>query len=1435
MLGVERVGPEDGFFDLGGHSLLATRLVSRVREVFAVELALQEVFAQPTVADLARNLESALGSGRGVQLPPLRRVPRDGALPLSFAQQRLWFLDRLEPGGIAYNLATAVRLVGALDRGAFARALAEVVRRHESLRTTFDLALGDPVQVIGNGEREALPLLDLGGLAEPARQIETARLSREGARLPFDLAAGPLFRAALVAAGQEEHLFLLAMHHIVSDAWSLEVLTREISVLYASFRQGAASPLPELAIQYADFAAWQRSRLSGEVLASEIAFWRELLAGVPPLLELPGDRPRPSLKASAGAIRSFALSPDLVEALQVFSRQQGATLFMTLLAVFQALLSRHSGQRRLAIGTPIAGRAHLASEDLIGLFVNTLVLPGDLSGEPSFAAHLGRTRRTTIRAFAHQDLPFEKLVEELQPERDLSRTPLFQVMLALQNTPVAPLAAPGLLLEPVAVEPGSEKFDLTLSLAERAGRLAGALSYRTDLFDETTIARLLRHFEVLLRAALESPESPLSRLPLLTPGERHELRVEWNDTRRAEPAAAHPLPRLFAAQAARTPAAAALVGAAETLDYRELDGRANRLARHLRRRGVGPGARVGVLLERSPEMVVALLGVLAAGGAYVPLDPADPRPRLAFVAADARIDLLLTRQGLAADLAPAADRLLLLDAAAAEISRENPAALPLAVDGDDLAYVIYTSGSTGTPKGVQIPHRALVNFLLSMGERLGIGPADRLVAVTTPSFDIAALELFLPLLVGGCVVVATREETRDGRLLADRLAATRATVLQATPATWRLLLEAGWTGQPGLQALCGGEALPRSLAARLLDGGEALWNLYGPTETTVWSTVSRVGAGDGAVDLGRPIANTAAHLLDFDLEPLPIGVEGDLYLGGAGLSWGYLGRPDLTAERFIPDPFADGPGGRLYRTGDRARHLPGGALDFRGRSDHQVKVQGFRIEPGEVEAALVALPAVREAAVVARGEGEDRHLAAFMVPEPGQVPAAAELREALAGQLPRHMVPGTFTLLKELPQTPNGKVDRQALVVSAPGRAAARPYARPRSVTELELVQLWEELLSARPIGIDDSFFELGGHSLLSVRLMMRIKSRWGRDLPLSTLFAAPTVRGLARRLERQGSGRAWSPLVAIHPRGSRPPLFFVHPIGGEVLCFYHLAQHLGADQPFFGFQATPLSVGGSALGASIEAMASEYVAALRSVRPRGPYRLGGWSFGGLVAFEMAQQLERAGERISLLTLLDTPVPLGRAATALDSAALVSALAREQARQNGRDLALTAEELRGLPLAEQLETVLARLGDLRAVEDSEIDVPTLVRLIDGHRARHHAFESYRPRPYPGRIVLFRPYEIDPEHLRQASAEELRQIEDPTLGWGSLAGEIRVQHVPGYHETLALPPHVAELASALRGWLDEADRSAGASPAAGPPAVAAPPTPLAATAAAGSRR
>jgi amino acid adenylation domain-containing protein len=1256
VLGVDAVGAGSDFFELGGHSLLATQAVSRVRAVFGVELPLRAVFESPVLREQARRIGELRAAGGGAPMGPIPRADRSAPLPLSFAQERLWFIDQLDPGSAAYNVPLALGLHGALDAAALERALGEVVHRHEPLRTVFAQEGDAPVQVVRPFDGFHLPLTDLAALREDEREAETERILADEARRPFDLAAGPVLRARLLRLGANEHVLALVLHHVATDAWSAGVLFRELAALYDSFRQGEEAPLADLPVRYADFAAWQRGWLAGESLERQTAYWRRRLAGAPAVLDLPADRPRPAVQDTAGALLPFDLPAEAVAGARALARSEGATPFMVLLAAFAALAYRLTGEEDVVVGTPIANRTRPELEGLVGFFDNTLALRTDVSGDPGFRALLRRVREATLEAYAHQDVPFEKLVDELKTERSLSHPPVFQVMLTLQNAPTT-AAAPslgGVEVRPQPVDAGTSRFDLTLILSETGGGgIGGWAEYATALFDPATVERMTRHLGALLARAVDAPDAPLSTLDFLSAAERDEVLRACNATDRPRPAAT--VHALVSAQAARTPDAVAVEFRGERTTYAELDAAANRLAHRLRRMGVGPDARVAVAMERSAEMVIATLAILKAGGAYVAVDPAYPAERVAYMLADARAAVVVTTRDLAARLPAVPAAVLAVDAERDAIAREPSADPGVAVDPDNLLYVLYTSGSTGRPKGAALPHRAGANVVRLQLERWAGEPPARTLQFASLSFDVSFQEMYCTWASGATLVLVDDDTRRDGEALLAYLREHRVERLFLPFAALQNLAETAGDGGEGTGDRGQGTGDAAELAARLADlrevitAGEALRatpqlraffranprarleNHYGPSETHLISAHPVAGdpeAWPALPPIGAPVDNTRLYVLDARMNPVPFGVPGELYAAGDGVARGYLDRPALTAEKFLPDPFG-APGARLYRTGDRVRwtkterasvrecvsasdsrdtplssetqrthaltHSRTSVLEYLGRTDFQVKIRGFRVEPGEVEAALAAHPAVLQAAVVARGEGAARRLCAYVVPAAGAAVEAAELRAFLTGRLPEHMVPSAWRVMDALPLTPSGKVDRRSL--PEPDAAPAGGRVPPRTADERTVADAWEAVLGVSP-GAHDNFFDLGGHSLRATQVMARVRRAFGVELPLRALFEAPTVAGLAERAaaaRREGRAVELPPLTPGE-RGDATPLSFAQ----QRFWFLERMGTAGAayNMPMVHRLSGPLDV--AALGVALDGLVARHEALRTTFRFRG-------------------------------------------------------------------------------------------------------------------------------------------------------------------------------------------------------------------------------------------
>ncbi len=1384
----QKIDPDRPFTELGFDSLMAVELGAAVKVDLGIKVPVVAILQGTSSAELAERLLEQLAfdapaaartNDAEQAAVPAAPTAQTEEYPLSFEQQRFWYLDRLNPGTAAYNIAVATRLSGMLDVAALEQSLSELLRRHEMLRATIREVDGAPLQQFAPPPPATLPLVDLALVPAAEREIELGRLTTEEIQRPFDLGQGPLMRVTLFRLTEEEHVILLIVHHIAADAWAMNLLVRELAALYDAFSSKRSSPLPAPPSRYVEHIQ-QQAQWDEAMIDTQLAYWKRQLADAPAGLGLPATQASPGAGDMRGGHRWFALSAELSDALRAFSRREGVTLFMTLLAAYQTLLHRYFGNEDICVATAASSRAQRGSDAVVGCFMNTLVLRSDLSGKPSFRGLLQQVKRTTLQAFEHQDVPFDRVVEALQPERDAGRNPLFQAMLVLHNARVPELRVAGLDLQPLDVESGTAATELML-LLDDGERISGTLEYNADRFDVATMDWMIAHLRNLLEAAVADPEQPLSRLPLYSGPERDQVLIQWNDTT-ADLGDDTCLHRLIEAQVDRSPDAPAVVFGDTRVSYRELDRRANQIARRLRKLGVEPGVVVGVWIPRSPETVIAALGVIKAGGAYLPLDPLEPAARLGGLIADAGAQILLTRQPLPDGMAAHDAIVVDLDADRALIAGE-PDDRPSGVTvPDDLAYIIYTSGTTGLPKGVMVPHRAICNQVRWRQQAFPLTKEDAVLQRTPLGFDPAIWELFGPLSTGARLVLPPPGVEHDGAELLQVIKEQQVTTLQVVPALLEVLLEL-----PGIddcrclkRVFCGGEllsaGLQRRCRARL---PAALHHLYGPAEAGIDATHWACEDDDDTarVPIGRPIANARAYVLDEELQPKPVGAPGELYLGGAGLAHGYRNQPELTMERFVPDPFVAGQ--RMYRTGDLARWRPDGTLDFLGRTDRQVKIRGRRVEPEEIEALLARHPAVREAAVIPQcaGDGE-LQLQAFVVTE---APATAgNLREYLAARLPAQMVPSTITLLDALPRAAGGKVDRARLTVDT-ARERINPSIAPRDAVELQLLRIWETFFPGRNIGVTDDFFALGGHSLMAMRVIARIQRAFSRDIPVSSLIQGRTIEQLACML-RKASDAPVSPMVTIHSQGDRQPLFLIHAVTGTVYCYVELAHLLGADRPVYGLQAAGLVDG--APDRRIEDMAARYIAELKRVQPQGPYLLGGWSMGGVIAFEMARQLEQSGETVSLLAMLDAPAS---AATRYDARDALAQFVEHLGLPTG-----AVEKFQRLDPQAQLRAVLEQ-AQRSGLAPPDLELSELRRQLEVFTHNIRAMHDYTPAPYAGRITLF-------------EAEESAAGANPhEFGWDRLAdGGVARYVVPGNHHTLLRQPHVAKVARQLATWLEESD-------------------------------
>jgi len=1317
----------------------------------------------------------------------------DTIVPASLAQQRFWLLEQLGQGSGAFNIPIRWLLKGQIKPELMEQAFNELMRRHDILRTTLIQVEGQPMQRIAPSLNIKVPVTDLTGLPEDKRGLEADRLCREHGERPFELSALPLLRAALIRTEEQECILHVTAHHIVADGWAVGLLAKEIGDIYDAYVRGLSSSLPDPEMQYADYAAWQRELLQSDGIKTQNQYWLDKFRNHTPFEVMP-DKPRPASQTTNGDVVSIQLPRRITDAVQEVSRKNGNTFFITACAAFLTLLYRYTGQEDITIGTQFSGRNQVEHEQIIGLFLNTLPLRNDLSGNPAFPQLLERVQEVVLQALAHQDTPFEHLVEIINPKRDLSRNPLFQVNFMLQRSLVTSRDYDTFSLLDVPSRPAGAMYDLNCLMVERPDGWRASIQFNTDLFEAQTATRLLHHFEGLLGEIGKNAERRISEFPFLT-DEENTLLERWNDTAESQPVQKS-VHALFEVQADRMPKAVAVVSGREECTYFELERRANQLAHYLLGLGIQPGDRVGICVERSVSMMVGLLGILKAGANYIPLDPAYPAARLSQMMEDSQAPALITQERLRTTIPPNNARVVCLDSESSRISRESTERPRVEISGEHLAYLIYTSGSTGTPKGVQVPHRAVVNLLSSMRRVPGIEREDILVAVTTLSFDIAALELFLPLTVGARLVIATREQAVDGSELLDVLRRSRATIMQATPTTWQMLLEVGWGGNPRVKMLCGGEALPRGLANQLLTVGGELWNMYGPTETTIWSSVGQVSRGTGTVPIGPPIANTQFHVLDANLQQVPIGAPGELHIGGTGVAHGYLNRPELNREKFVPDSISGQKGSRLYRTGDLMRWKKNGELEFLGRTDHQVKIRGFRIETGEIEATIVRHPGVKEAAVVAREDGgRSKCLVAYVVASglgAGQVLAVPQdLRAELQKQLPEYMQPSAFVCLDALPRTPNGKVDRSALPALDLTEIAKASYVAPANETEQRVLAIWEKVLGISTISTTENFFDVGGHSLLATQLLARIDQSFAKKLPLAALFQSPTIQQMSGLLTGKAGSQPIPGVATIQPRGSRTPIFCLH----GVPSMRNLALELGLDQPFFSVnipnpaELTPPY--------SVEKLAALHIKTIRKVQPEGPYFLVGWCREGLLAYEVAQQLRAQRERVDLVAMFDTWIPR-----------YLSRFSNGEARRARRSfeiarVGLHAQKLQQMGLREvagylweQLSQVLGdRFRHFRWWAQYRLETGVGSAVAGRQRSQDEilllAVASYRPKAYGGPVILFR-----------SDKYRTWKYWDRALGWSHLLSGLTVHEVPGIHDSMLTGPQLPSIARAITSIMDE---------------------------------
>ncbi|MCW5617760.1 MAG: amino acid adenylation domain-containing protein [Nitrosomonas sp.] len=1251
VLRIDNIGVNDNFFDLGGDSLKVAQVATRIRDDFGVDVALRLIFENSTIAGLA---QAITGSGaKKLNDLPFRKVPRDGYIPLTFAQERVWFLHQLNPNNLAYNFISTIAFNGHLDVKALEKSLGEILRRHESYRTTFPTVAGRPGQIIHPAPDYKLNIIDLSDKHPDEQERVTDTWSQEEYQHRFDLTQLPLVRWTLFRYSGMKNVLVHMEHHLVHDGWAFNLFIRELVALYNAYAAGKSSPLDEPPIQLAEFATWQHDWMQGAISDYQLAYWKKKFGTIPPILELPTKDARPPIQTFRGTSLRPEIPLDICNRLRALSKKEGSTFFMTMLAGFVALLHRYTGESDIAIGTFFANRRKVESESVIGMILNNVVIRTTLDKDPTIRDLIHQVRNIVLEDASYQDVPFDRVVEAVQPQRDLSMNPLFQVMFSFHDEPMPESGMTNLdvSLTPV-ISNGSSKFDLGVigipHSAQKLGLPQGSENdgltmiweHNTDLFDTSTIARMVEHYKMLLRAMVSDPDQHLSQIVLSDENERERMLISWNNTA-ADLESGLTLHGLVEKTYKLTPEAVAIVFESEEVTYRQLIQQSNQLANYLMHKGIQPNALVGLCVDRSPRMLVAMLAIMKAGAAYIPIDPKFPHERQSFILKDAGVSFLITEGNLCANLFTEKITLINFDIDAGAINSENVEMhKAVKVDTESLAYVIYTSGSTGMPKGVQIPHRAIVNLLCSMRKKPGLSADDQLLAVTTLSFDIAGLELYLPLTVGARVIICPRSVASNGEELTGLLEKTGATMMQATPTTWQLLIDTGWKGSKNIIALCGGEAFPSSLAEQLLPLVKELWNMYGPTETTVWSTIYKVESVDGAIPIGRPIDNTEIFLLDQYNNIVPPGIIGELCIGGLGLSCGYLNRPELTSEKFINNPIKEEAGDKIFKTGDLARYKADGTLECLGRIDHQIKLRGFRIELGEIESLIEKLNGIKQSVVIAREDiPGDKRLVAYVVVSDESARNSNQIIAQLKNHLPDYMLPSICVFLDTMPLTPNGKIDRKTLPVPSGQERIGKSnsYVAPRNDLEITLVGIWEKILGVSPIGVRDDFFDVGGHSLLAVRLTSKIEEEIGKRISLAALLQGRTIEYVASTLIGDDKNIALSSFIPHRTTGGKIPFFAAgsHPKYAEI------PQRLGEDQPFYQLDLYALLTERMEKGLKpftcIEEFAEYYIQQILDVCPHGPYNLGGGCEGAYLAYEMAVRLQEMGHEIGALVMWIPP------------------------------------------------------------------------------------------------------------------------------------------------------------------------------------------------------
>jgi amino acid adenylation domain-containing protein len=1402
IFGLTRVGADDNFFELGGHSLLVMKLIARLKKRFGVEVPFKTVFETPTVSALAKRVEQIIKETEEKDQVVLQVAPKADYYPLSYAQESLWLVNRLDPDSSEYNELRAYRLEGKLNKGALEQALNALLMRHEALRTRFLMIGGQAVQAVVKDMKIVLDEIDLSGSEEEEKENVAREIAAAERLRKFDLEKGPLLRGLLFKLGEDRHILVLLMHHIAIDGWSMGVLDRDLGKLYNAALREEPADLPALPFQYVDYTMWQREWMKGDKHALQMAYWKEKLADLT-TLDLPTDYPRSAKQTNNGAIVFFDVPPEITKGILELCKREEATLFMGLLAAFDVLLHRYSSAVDITVGTAVASRKQEEIEGLIGYFMNMLVMRNDLGGNPKFVDLLRQVKENTLEAYAHQDLPFTKLVEELQPARESNRNPLFQVVFELLSAQKYPLEMEGLRTKEWIVSEETAKFDLSFFIEEKNGRLEGGFEYSTDLYDRATIERMAGHLKEILKAVVKDPEERIDLLPMLTAKEREQIVVEWNQTESDYPrnSCVH---KEFELQAAARPAAVALAKGEECVSYQQLNERANRLARYLVKFGVRDGSFVAICLERSINLYVSILAILKAGGVYLPLDISHPQERLNFMLEDSAARIVLTQKSLASKFSANGLQLILLDRENEQIDGYDSSNLDILSKPDSTAYVMYTSGSTGVPKGVCVPHRGIIRLVKNQNY-MQFSPEDVTIQFANVAFDASTLEIWGCLLNGGKLVIIPQQQptlSELGKIIREQ----KVTSLALTAGLFHVLVETNLEDLRGLKYfMVGGDVFSPRAARTVLEnlGDCTLINAYGPTENTT-NTTCHVMKGYqrerwSSVPIGRPVSNTTVYILDDYMQPVPVGVMGELYTGGDGVALGYLNRPELTAERFVPDPFSSKDGARLYRTGDYARYLPDGKIEFLGRMDKQIKIRGFRVELGEIEAKLENHPAVKQVVIESVDlKNGDKRIHAYIVLKPDSSVTGAELESFLKVNLPDYMIPNSFVFLDAFPLTPNGKVDRNALAkIQKAEVEKKREYIQATNPLEDKLVQMWCEVLGLERVGINNNFFELGGNSLLAARLFSSIETVFGKQLPITMLFKNPTVAQFADALSREQLSISNRSLIAIKEGGDKLPLYCVHTLGGMVGTYYLLAKYLDDDQPVYGV-FSQWENEKEKIYSSIEDTASYCAEQIMAFQPEGPYLIGGYSFGGMVAFETARQIQLRGGEVGLLALFDT-LPT------IQSLPFPGRIPYE--------ISFGIRYI-GFHLRKMLENPVNKIGDyllprmkkaVKKVKDKmkkwNIDQPAVDKIERTEaviQTNMKALERYKYPQAPLKVTLFK-----------AQQEYTDTFHKFPYGWQFFAMKgVEVCHCRGNHYTFFKMPHVQELSRQLQPYLDRVSEKTG---------------------------